>query len=65
MTTVLLFILGAELLSSGIILSRDDTVLVDLLADEGGHSLGVVLKTRCGVVGCAGAAVCQGVLSKI
>ena len=62
MATVALFMLGAELLSSGVVLPCNNAVLVDLLADKGRHSLRVVLEAGSGVVGCTGAAVSQSVL---
>lgn len=57
MTAVIGLVLLAKLLSGSIVLTSDNTVLEDLLANEGGHGLLVVLKTWSRVVGRAGAVV--------
>jgi len=60
MATIAFLVLVAKSLSSCIILTCLDAVGIDLLADEGGHGLDVVLETGRRVVGGAGAVVRQG-----
>jgi len=59
MTTITLLILSAHQLSSLIILTRQNAVLKDLLADESRHRFCVILETRRGSI-FAGAAVDKG-----
>lgn len=64
MTTVVGFICSAIGLGGRNTLIGTDTVVEDLLADEGWHGVLVVLKTGGGVVGGASAIVNQGGLWK-
>lgn len=54
--------MSANSLGSLVVLAGMNTVLVDLLADEGWHCLSVVLETGCGTVRLAGAGEVQGAL---
>lgn len=63
MATVVFLVCITLCLRSGDTDGFVDADLKELFADEGWQSLGIVLKTWSGLVGCAEAGIVQGILS--